>query len=194
MVERHAGGSWTVPRDFEERALQAEAKRQSLAINVRSWLPIEALVERPAETWLDRMDWSGIEHAKGDFAQEVRTCLQTRKAWLQREGVELDQAGRLTMEARTQLRRREFDAAIGREAARTGHPFVVLEKGEIFSGRCMRMVDLAQGRFAVIEGREGFTLVKSMKRQMNWRWQEVALSRSGETIQWDLSRCRSLGS
>ena len=194
VVERHADGSWTVPRDFEERALQAEAKRQSLAINVRSWLPIEALVERHAETWLDRMDWSGIEHAKGDFAQEVRTCLQTRKAWLQREGVELDQAGRLTMEARTQLRRREFDAAIGREAARTGHPFVVLEKGEIFSGRCMRTVDLAQGRFAVIEGREGFTLVKSMKRQMNWRWQEVALSRSGETIQWDLSRSRSLGS
>ena len=71
---------------------------------------------------------------------------------------------------------------------------MVFEKGEIFSGRCMRMVDLAQGRFAVIEGREGFTLVKSMKQQMNWRWQEVALSRSGETIQWDLSRSRSLGS
>ncbi|HBL93844.1 MAG TPA: hypothetical protein DHV57_05455 [Hyphomonas sp.] len=191
VVERHADGSWTVPRDFEERALQAEAKRQSLAINVRSWLPIEALVERRAETWLDRMDWSSIEHAKGDFAQEVRTCLQTRKAWLQREGVELDQEGRLTMEARTQLRRSEFDAAIGREAARTGHPFVMLEKGEFFSGRCMRMVDLAQGRFAVIEGREGFTLVKSMKRQMNWRWQEIALSRTGETIQWDVIRTRT---
>ena len=36
LVERHSDGSWTVPGDFEVRALQAEMQRQDLYINVRS--------------------------------------------------------------------------------------------------------------------------------------------------------------
>lgn len=193
LVERHSDGSWTVPGDFEVRALQADMQRQDLSINVRSWLPVEALVKRHAETWLDRMDPSGIEHAKGDFAQEVRASLQTRRTWLQREGFELDPAGRLTMEARTWLRRREFDAAVKTQTMRTNRSFVPLEKGGGFSGKYARDIELAQGRFAVVEGRNGFTLARANEHSSKWRGRVVLLERAARSIQWEVSRSKIRG-
>ena len=61
VVDRNADGTWTVPSNFEERALNADARRQSLAINVRSWLPLEKLTERHAETWLDRISSADLD-------------------------------------------------------------------------------------------------------------------------------------
>jgi len=192
VVDRNTDGSWTVPRNFEERALRADARKQGLVIDVRSWLPIEALVERHAETWLDRIDHSDLSYAGGDLADELRESLRTRSAWLQREGFELDQDNRLTTDARTRLRRLEFDAAAAREAARTGRPFLTLQKMSNFSGSYVQDIDLAQGRFALVTGREGFALVKTNQRRTLWRGREVSLSWSGTRLDWRSIRSRQI--
>jgi len=190
VVERNADGSWYVPSNFEERVLNAEARRQSLAISVRSWLPIEALAERHAETWLDRMDTEVLDGATGPFADEMRKSLNVRKAWLRSEGRMLDPNGQLTADEAERLKRAEFEKALKAESARTDLPFAHQENWVEFSGTYSRHVEMAQGQFAVITGRDRYTLVPVSATNLVWLGREVTLSRSRSSIQWTLGRSR----
>ena len=194
VVDRNVDGTWTVPSNFEERALNADARGQSLSINVQSWLPIEALTARHAETWLDRMNAKVLDSAKGLFADELRKSLNARRAWLQREGYALDHNGRLTRDDTERLRRAELEKATMSESARLGLPFARLENWIEFSGTYSRDIDLAQGRFAVIAGRECFALVSASSQKLNWLGREVAVNRSRNSLHWSLGRSINRGS
>lgn len=193
VVDRNTDGNWTVPIDFEERALQADARKQSLAINVRSWLPIEALPERHAETWLDRIDTDVLTRATGPFADELRKSLSGRMTWLRSQGYPLDYGGRLTREVAEHLKREEFQTAAKMESARVGQPYIRPDKWTEFSGIYSRHVELAQGRFALIVGRDHYTLVQAPARNSVWLGSEVELSRSRTSVQWSVGRSLSRG-
>ena len=190
VVQRNSNGNWRIPADFERLALIADEKRQMLSIDVRSWLPIERLVERRAETWLDRMEPSVVEGVQGALAKELNASVQARRAWLQQEGYALDLNGHMTPDSAADLRDGELETTIEREAARTGLSYKALQQGDQFRGRYTRDVELAQGRFAVIEGKNGFTLVHNSERHLNSRGRDVMLNRSGRTIQWQFARSR----
>lgn len=190
VVDRNPDGSWRIPADFERIASIADEKRQMLSIDVRSWLPIERLVERHAETWLDRMEPGVVAEARGALAKELNTAVQARSAWLRQEGYALDRNGRIAPDSAADLRRRELETAIHREATRSRLPYKALQQGEQFKGRYARDIELAQGRFAVIEGENGFAVVRTSERQVIWRGRDVTLNRSGRTIQWQFARSR----
>ena len=190
VVDRNTDGIWAIPSNFEERAMQADARKQGLVVDVRSWLPIEALAERHAETWLDQIDTDVLDGATGPFADELRKLLSIRKVWLRTEGYTLDQTGQLTAEDAERLKRTEFEKAMKAESARTGLPFTHLESWVEFSGTYSRHVNLAQGRFAVIEGKERFALVPAAGQKLNWVSRNVELNRSRTSIQWSLGRSR----
>uniref|UniRef100_UPI0035147C58 DUF3363 domain-containing protein n=1 Tax=Hyphomonas atlantica TaxID=1280948 RepID=UPI0035147C58 len=194
VVDRNTDGTWSIPGKFEERALQVEARSQTLAINVRSWLPLEKLPERHAETWLDRMDTELLEGSAGPFADELRKSLNARRAWLQREGYSLDHNGRLTRDDTVRLRRAELEKATMSESARLGLPFARLENWLEFSGTYSRHVELAQGRFAVMVGLDHFTLIQASARNSIWLGRDMVLKRSRASIQWSLGRSKTRGS
>jgi len=194
VVQRNADGSWVVPTNFEERALQADARGQTLGINVHSWLPIGALVERQAETWLDRMNADVLDGAAGPFADELRKSVNIRRAWLRSEGYALDQNGQLIREVAERLRKEEFQAATRTESIRERLPFVSRENWRDFSGTYSRHVELAQGRFAVIVGRDHYTLIQASARNSIWLGREVTLIRSPGSIQWTLGRSQTRSS
>ena len=194
VAERRSDGSWKIPADFERLVSNADAKRQRLSIDVRSWLPIEKLVDRRAETWLDRMELGVADEARGALATELNAAVQARRAWLQQEGYALDRDGNMTPDSAAGFRWMEFESAVRREAARSGLSYKALRRGGQFKGRYARDIDLAQGRFAVIEGKDGFTMMRTAERHLNWRGRDVTLNRSGRTIQWALNRSRSIGS
>ncbi|WP_291076037.1 DUF3363 domain-containing protein [Hyphomonas sp.] len=190
VVDRNTDGTWAIPNDFDERVLQADARKQGLAVDVRSWLPIRALTERHAETWLDRMDTEVLDRATGPFADEIRMSLGIRKVWLRSEGYALDQNSGLTANDAERLKRAELEKAMKTEGARIGLSFAYPESWSEFSGTYSRHVDLAQGRFAVIEGKDGFVLVPASGQKLNWVGRWVELNRSRASIQWSLSRSR----
>jgi uncharacterized protein DUF3363 len=194
VVERRSDGSWRISADFERLASNTDAKRQRLSINVRSWLPIERLVDRRAETWLDRIEPSVVDGARGELATELNAAVQARRAWLQQEGCALDRDGRMTPDSAADLRRGELETAIGREAERSGLAHKALQQGGKFTGRYTRDIELAQGRFAVVEGQNGFAIVQTTEKHLNWKGRGVTLSRSGQSIQWGLKRNRTFGS
>ncbi|WP_143435370.1 DUF3363 domain-containing protein [Henriciella aquimarina] len=189
-AERNADGSWSILGDFEERALQADARRQRLTVDVRSYLSIEALVERHAETWLDRIDAQMLDGTAGPFADELRKSFYGRTAWLQSNGYSLDDTGQLTREDAERLRRDELEKAAITESARVELPFADTENWDQFSGTYSRHVELAQGRFAVIEGKEGFVLVPASGQKLNWVGRNVELNRSRTSTLWSLGRSR----
>lgn len=192
IVERRSDGSWSIPADLRKRALDADARQRSFSINVRSWLQVEALVEREAETWLDGIDSQDIEAWRGDFAREVRSAVQARSAWLGREGHEFGPDGRLSGDAIVRLRRVEMEKMIAAEETRQGKAFVPLGSQRGFQGVYTRNVDLAQGRFAVVEGTDGFALAAWSKRNALWRGKELVLERSGSSVQWRLAKGRTI--
>lgn len=175
VVQRNADGSWVVPTNFEKRALQADARGQTLGINVHSWLPIGALAERQAETWLDRMDTELMQGSAGPLADELRKSLKIRRAWLQSKGYALDQNGQLAREDAKRLRREEFQTAVASEVKRLKLPYVDIKIGESVQGRYARNIELAQGRFAIVKNGKAFTLVSFSSH-------EASRQRVGENI------------
>ena len=155
-------------------------------------MQVEALVEREAETWLDGIDSQDIEAWRGDFAREVRSAVQARSAWLGREGHEFGPDGRLSGDAIVRLRRVEMEKMIAAEETRQGKAFVPLGSQRGFQGVYTRNVDLAQGRFAVVEGTDGFALAAWSKRNALWRGKELVLERSGSSVQWRLAKGRTI--
>jgi len=190
VVERNADGTWTVPNNFEERALKADATQQNLTINVRSWLPLEELIERHAETWLDRLDQKELAGATGPLVVELRTSLQNRQVWLRREGYPLDANGKLTNEAVIGLKIAEWESAVAKESKRTGMAVVEITNGSDFRGRYSYNIELAQGRFAVIKGTDGFVLAKVSNVHRRWLGQDISLRQSGRNTQWQTVRTR----
>ncbi len=190
VVDRNTDGSWSVPSNFEERALKADARRESITLSVRSWLPIVALIERHAETWLDRIDAEVLDGTASPFADELRKSIYSRMDWLRSNGYSLDNNGQLTREDAERLRRDELEKAAIAESARVELPFADPGNWDQFSGTYSRLVELAQGRFAVIEGKEGFVLVPVSSEKLNWLGRNVELNRSRTSILWSLGRSK----
>jgi len=185
IVERQSDGSWQIPPDFEQRALEAQSRRAQIKLTVLSWLPVEQLTERHAHTWLDRTDENVISDFGSGFGAEVRAARFARQLWAESTGLDL--------RTETQLKASELSDFIANEASRTGKEPVELASREAFKGVYARHVDLAQGRFAVIESEGRFMLAGWSARNAAWKGREITLSQRGRSIQWQLMQERNLG-
>ena len=121
---------------------------------------------------------------------ELRTSLQNRQVWLRREGYPLDANGKLTNEAVIGLKIAEWESAVAKESKRTGMAVVEITNGSDFRGRYSYNIELAQGRFAVIKGTDGFVLAKVSNVHRRWLGQDISLRQSGRNTQWQTVRTR----
>jgi hypothetical protein len=89
------------------------------------------------------------------------------------------------------LRRRELNRVAGQLSGELGLSYVEIRSGEKVEGVFRRHVDLASGRFAVIEKAREFTLVPwrpVLERSLGKQVSGVA---RGDTISWTIGRQRS---
>ncbi len=197
IVERLADGVWKVPADLPERGRQYDAQRLGgVAVELRSHLPIERQARVIGATWLDQQligGGSGI----GDlgFGSQVREALGKRADFLVDQGL-AERRGQRVILARSllaTLRNREIAAAAQDIAKETGLPHRPVADGERTSGVYRRSVQLASGRFAMLDDGLGFSLVP---------WKPVIEQRLGQTLSavvrgggaaWELGHQRSMG-
>jgi hypothetical protein len=88
------------------------------------------------------------------------------------------------------LRRRELEAEAARIAGSTGAPFHPATEGESIAGTYRQRLDLASGRFAMIDDGLGFRLVPwspSLEQQLGRHVSGIA--RIGK-IEWSFERAR----
>ncbi|MDX1253356.1 MAG: relaxase/mobilization nuclease and DUF3363 domain-containing protein [Gammaproteobacteria bacterium] len=192
IVERVAEGVWRVPADLPEQGRQYDMQRLGgVAVELRSHLPIERQTRVIGATWLDRQLLGGAtEIGHQGFGGQVRKALHQRTDFLVEQGL-AEWRGQRVIFARDLLATlcsREVNAVAKTIAAETGlaHRFVGDE--ERVTGIYRRSVQLASGRFAMLDDGMGFSLVP---------WKPVIEQRLGQTISavirgnsvsWELAR------
>jgi type IV secretory pathway VirD2 relaxase len=164
----------------------------------RSDLDIGAQVTARGATWLDGrlVAREPATLSDGGFGAEVRAAVEARIDRLAEDGLARRQGQRVvfTRNLLDTLRRRELDAAAVALAAETGLPRSEAAIGDSVAGIFRRRLDLASGRFAMIDDGLGFSLVPwspMMERRLG---QEVSgVLRAGGDVDWTFGRKRGLG-
>lgn len=177
VVERISEGVWKIPTDLAERGRQYDTQRLGgVAVELRSHLSIERQTKVMGATWLDQQLVGGVSEvsARG-FGGEVKEALKFREEFLveeglaERRGTGVVLAGNLLVT----LRNREIETVGKSIAAETGLVHRPVADGERVSGIYRRNVQLASGRFAMLDDGVGFSFVP---------WKPMIEQRLGQKI------------
>ena len=193
-----ATGDAQVGAIVEARPFTGSDGRQRLSLATRSDLPLEAQVTSAGATWLDRnlvaREPSAL--AQGGFGAEVREALERRTEHLASEGL-APRAGQRAVFARDllgTLGRRELTAAVEKLTLTSGLPHQPTIAGEHVAGIYRQRVQLASGRFAMIDNGLGFELVPwkpALEEHLGRQVSGVMLP--GGAVDWNFGRKRGLG-
>lgn len=171
--------------------------RLRLALVGRSDLDLAAQVGAEGSTWLDRLQLARDRAplAASGFGAKVREALDRRAERLVAEGLARRQGGRVVFarDLLATLRARELDSAATRLSAATGMRRLKLQEGDPVEGTYRRRLDLASGRFAMIDDGLGFSLVPWTPQLDRHLGQSVGgMVGGGGGIDWTLGRRRGL--
>ena len=191
-------GDAAVGAVVEVRPFTGDDGQRRVSLAVRSDLSLEAQIKSQGATWLDRtlLAREPIALAEAGFGAEVRDALAKRADHLATEGLARRQGPR-TVFARdllNELRRREIDAASAKLSAETGLPRIGSAEGEHVAGVYRQRVQLASGRFAMIDNGLGFELVPWKPALEEHVGRQVAgVVQPGGSVSWSFGRTRGLG-
>lgn len=196
---REDDGSWQIGPDHLERVQRFEARiarDRPVAVAVLSPLPLERLADYRGATWLDAelAARDAIPLRDAGFGREVREALGARRNWLLTEQLAAERNGNLEFApgALDRLRRAEWVRTTAMLSRSLGKDFVEAEPGTHIAGVVRRPVDLASGRFAVIEGEREFSLVPWRPVLTRAIGREVHGVARSSGISWTIGRARSL--
>lgn len=198
IVERIDADQWRIPGDFESRSTTYDAGRNRQAsVRVLSAVHLEKQIGSDGATWLDQrmVSTESSDLAPAGFGQQVRDALDQRREHHIEQGDAAHQpnggiAYRRNLLAT--LREREVARVGGEMAASKNLPFRAATDGETVSGRLTGTVQLASGKFTVVEKSHEFTLVPwrpVIDRQLG---REVAGIMLGGSVSWHLGRQRGV--
>jgi len=181
----------------ELRRFKDSRGRERTAIAVRSDLPLAAQVESSGATWLDRQLLAREPGAlgSGGFGFAVQQAMNARAEHLIRENFARHEGQRIIFARNLldTLRRRELDEAAARVASDSGLPYHPAADADIVTGIYRQRLNLASGRFAMIDDGLGFSLVPWTPSLEQHLGREVlGIARVGR-IEWTFARSRSLG-
>jgi len=168
-----------------------------LSLVGRSDLSLEAQVGAKGATWLDRVQLARDRAplSRGGFGADVAEALNRRADHLATEGLARRQGQRVVFarDLLTTLRNRELDAVAAKLEAETGLPRRRSDEGDSVAGTYRQRLDLASGRFAMIDDGMGFELVPWKPQLDRHLGQTITGSVTpGGGVDWALGRKRGL--
>lgn len=191
VVERMQDGTWQVPVDYLERAAEFEGETgRSVRVGVKSWLGLEDLVEREAETWLDGEEAVELKTTKGQRLRDLQT---RRRQSLLRDGWLGDENERLSEVSRKALQSAEMTGAVARIGKKLGAQLQQLDAALSFEGRLIGTTDLAVGRFGVVSDGKQFSLVPWRAEMGRHLQRKLLVRRTAKGISWQLASARAKG-
>ena len=201
LVEREADGTWIIASDHLNRATDYErrlAKDAPVVVQTLSASPIEKQISADGATWLDReltADRSAVLR-DGGFGREVEDALVRRRQWLIEQDFAHEEQGRVVYRANflAMLQRRELLRVAGQLSDELGLAFAEVRSGERVEGIYRRSVELASGRFALIEKSREFSLVPWRPVLERSLGKQVSGVVRGEGISWSIGRQRGVPS
>lgn len=196
LPDLNAAADGQVGSVVELRRYEDARGRERVALAVRSDLTIEAQVRATGATWLDRQAIAREPAAlgSGGFGAEVRDALVARAEYLAGEGLARRQGQRVVFarDVLDTLRRRELGDVATRLAAETGLAHRPAAMGDHVGGTYRQRLQLASGRFAMLDDGLGFQLVPwspSLEKRLG---QQVGGVATPGGVDWDFGRKRGL--
>lgn len=194
VVERVTDGVWRVPSDFLLRAQAHDTQKAAgVTIELRSHLSIELQVRAQGATWLDRQMVGGAkELSPQGFGAQARAALQERVGFLVEQDLAERRGSRVVL-ARNLLATlcdrelTEVSKAIQNETGLIHRP---LADGGRAEGVYRRSMQLASGRFAMLDDGVGFSLVPWRPVLESRLGQSVAAAMRGGGVFWEFGRGR----
>jgi hypothetical protein len=197
-VEREPDGRWIIEADHLKRATAFEAKLATdrpVTVELLSSIPLDRLKTMNAATWLDRELTAAepLSVRDGGFGREVRSAQIARQAWLIEQKLTEQVSGRITYrpDMLSVLQQRELLTMGKRLSEELGKPFEEARHGERIDGVLRRRIDLASGRFALIEKSREFSLVPWRPFLERHVGKSVAGILRGGGVSWTIGKGRS---
>ena len=174
-----------------------EGGRPRISLVGRSDLSLEAQVTADGATWLDRLQLvrDRAPLSAGGFGAEVSAALKRRADHLLAESLATRQGDRINFarDLLKTLRERELATAAARLEAETGLKRHQSGEGDTVAGVYRQRLDLASGRFAMLDNGLGFELVPWKPQLEKHLGQNVTgIITPGGVIDWSFSRKRGL--
>jgi type IV secretory pathway VirD2 relaxase len=182
---------------IENRAVE-DSDKQRTKLRILSYLNLEKLVEVEGATWLDKelLGKSQEKLTQTGFGSDVATAIVRRRQWLVAQGLgTVNSANTFQPQTRMleQLRQRDLQQASQILSKELGLTNAQLVEGEKIFGTFNRSVDLASGKYAVIQKSKEFTLVPWRSELEQFRGKPLSGTASSQGINWDWSAKRSHG-
>lgn len=198
LVERAPDGTWIIAPDHLERAAvyeRSQTRSNPVVVQTLSMLPLEHQVSADGATWLDRelMAPTPTPLRDAGFGKDARAALVRRQHWLIEQGLAERDQDQIVYRANllSVLRQRELNRIGCQLSKELGLTYAEAHPGQRVEGLYRRHVDLASGRFALIEKSREFTLVPwrpVLERSLGKPVMGIA---RGDTISWAIGRQRS---
>ena len=196
LVTRYKDGSWQIPGDHLERAVQYEARQQAgrrVHLQVLSRMNWEKMTTAMGRTWLDSELQSGKEYPepKG-FGRSVMDAKATRKQYLVRQGILTSENQQITEQHLDELEQRDLENTAKKLSLELGKPYAERPDFGRVSGTYSRSVETVSGRYAVLERSHEFTLVPWRETLEQQRGRSISAQIRGQTINWQFGKQRGL--
>ena len=168
-----------------------------LSLVGRSDFSLTGQIDADGATWLDRLHLARdrVPLSGAGFGADVRQALELRADHLVSEGLARRQGQRVTFarDLLATLRNRELDGVAKSLIEQSGLPRHEPSEGEPVAGTFRQRLDLASGRFAMIDDGLGFSLVPWTPQLERHHGQTVTgMMTPGGGINWTLGRKRGL--
>jgi type IV secretory pathway VirD2 relaxase len=196
-VERQPDGSWVIAPDHLDRAEayeRGQARQHPVTVEILSALSVARQLGTEGATWLDRDLVADTPTPLRDagFGREVREALTRRRQWLVEQELARKEPNRTIYrrDLLTILRRRELARVAAQLSGELGLAYTEPRHGERIAGVYRRRLDLASGRFALIEKSKEFTLVpwrSVLERNLGKPVEGII---RGDAVSWTLGRKR----
>lgn len=199
-VERIDADHGKIPGDLPERGMAYDARDRAKDFTVRtlSTLDLNRQVGSDGATWLDRelVSRDRTPLTQAGFGLEVSEAMDCRQRLVdQGQAVRLEDGSiRAPKDLLERLERTEIERVGRQMAAERGLPYTPSQPGEYVSGSLKGGVNLASGRFAMLDDDIGFQLVPRQPALDQWVGQHISgVVRDGGGVDWSFARKRGLG-
>jgi len=181
-----------------ENRIAKDGERRRTKLRILSYLNLEKLVEAEGATWLDKelLSKSAGQLTQNGFGIDVASATARRRQWLVAQGLgTIDSANAFQPQPRMleQLRQRDLRQASQIVSNKLGLTHGQSFEGERVEGTFSRSVNLASGKYAVIQKSKEFTLVPWRPEMEQFRGKSLSGTASSQGINWDWNMKRGQG-
>ena len=200
IVRRFSDGSFDIPDNYLEKVetyQKLQAQKSPLNVVTKSQFSLDVQVTSSGATWLDRnlISKDKLHISNTGFGLEVEIALKSRQVYLIEQGFAKDteQGMAYKRDMLHRLEQQEINKVTAKISSGIGKQYVPANKGDQVEGIYTKSVELASGRFAIIEQSKEFNLVPWRSVLERSRNQLVSGKVGGSGISWQIGKRRGLG-